>query len=701
MSNLDHPTDFDAKIGHNAQNVKSVIENPHIPDNASLAHILDKIDSSAHVDSVTSSLSPTGRTVLRDIQQLAHTSKDGLLEKNEGNHLQQAIAHAAVAIQKTETSHLSKEIKGVDVIKKDLTMSLQKIISVSKLIMSSKNFRKEIEAFWAIIMEIITYNTGITTNDVTNAKMETIIAKDKFKSLAQSNDGARSSAHRGVDTFANLVDGVVPQDVRGKADPLVKGVVSGELDFTTAVKEVYTSVKGKAKHLEIPSESREHLVSRMKQNILDIQNDPQVKQGISDLVDIFYDLVETAEIAVEDVENQISLAGTVNSADVEAKLALYHIKAVIENFANHKSLDPIIMAFKDFASKLRNDPDLKAYLDDWKYFIKKSISDVNFIDRDQYPEDAKRIARFGNDLLSQMYSSDVQHISDLMRDFISGFSEDAFNKNVKDDVTSLIRDLFFDSRGNPVIKPELFSDFGKLLPLLTQKIAYIPIPHIEIDDPDYHIILDNIVVRCDGLLPNYVHVRADGVMDTRDELTAKSAISINVSHIQASAQNIRFYIRKKTGFRLSERGYADFQLYGQGVAAAVQIVPFVNETEKGIRLDKCKVSLDKLKVHLHGTKRDLLYKMISPLVNKIAKEKITNAITDQLYKVFIKAERTSPVAMRAPARAVIAERGHHHLPSEEEMRKYRNQIPPINPETGYPSYILTPSISVTPVSTHD
>jgi len=707
MSNLENSTNFDPMQGHNAQNVKAVVTGVSqgiLPNNATLAHVLDKVTSSHHVDSITSDLSGTGRTVLRDIQQLATTTKETILQKNEGDHLQQAIAHAAVAAQKIKSAHLDSDVAGLESVKQGLSDSLEKMISVSKLILSSKDFRTELQGFWSIVMDIVTYNTGI--------KDPLVAAKGVV--VESTEAGIRSSAHARIDTIADFVDGVVPQHVQNKisdsVQPHIQSVVEGDLPPVIALHnaglDLYKTSKEKVSHMEIPPEKRDALIAKMKQNVLDIQKNPQVQRGISDLVDIFYGLIESAQVVKDDIKQKAKVV--VNSADEEANLALGHLKAVLENFANKKSLDPIISGFRDFATKLSGDLQVKAYLADWKYFIKKSISDVNFVDREQYPQDAKRLTQHGNDLLYKKYADDVTSIGNELSAFIAGFSQDTLNKRVGTDVNTLVQDLFFDSNGNPVIKPELFSDFGKLLPLLSEKIAYIPIPHIEIEDADYKVVLDNIVVRCDGVLPNYVNLRASATVDTTTSQLCSTG-SLTVSHIQASAQNIRFYIKKKKGIRMSDSGYLDFDLYGRGVSATVELVPFVNATEKGIHLKECLVSLDKLKIKLHDTRRDFLYKIFSPLVNKIAKERIAKAITEQLRKVIIGAEMSSPVQGISShlGKGVDEEHGHHHLSSHHHhhhnhpVHSVQPDVEPVNPSTGYPSYILPSSIVSSALPVHD
>jgi hypothetical protein len=39
--------------------------------------------------------------------------------------------------------------------------------------------------------------------------------------------------------------------------------------------------------------------------------------------------------------------------------------------------------------------------------------------------------------------------------------------------------MFLDSAGNPTVKPQLLRDLSKLVPILAENLAYLPLPRIE------------------------------------------------------------------------------------------------------------------------------------------------------------------------------------------------------------------------------
>lgn len=105
------------------------------------------------------------------------------------------------------------------------------------------------------------------------------------------------------------------------------------------------------------------------------------------------------------------------------------------------------------------------------------------------------VSRLHSDLASP-YASPIGSLIDNYASFSSTlFSPSSTSMQLAADLRTLLSDLVLDSQGKPTFKPKLAKDMMRLLPVLARKIGYLPLPRVEVENEDYKVVLDNVVVR--------------------------------------------------------------------------------------------------------------------------------------------------------------------------------------------------------------
>merc|ERR1719359_1101151 len=115
----------------------------------------------------------------------------------------------------------------------------------------------------------------------------------------------------------------------------------------------------------------------------------------------------------------------------------------------------------------------------------------------------------------------------------------------------------------------------------------------------------------------------------------ENSFLIEISKIRAHLTSVNFFVDKKTGFpKITERGLADIDMGGKGLSLKIEVVPRMvkdgNNVHSVFHAKTVGCTIGKLKIHLRETSHDTLFKILSPIINKVAKKKIETGIADAI-----------------------------------------------------------------------
>lgn len=398
------------------------------------------------------------------------------------------------------------------------------------------------------------------------------------------------------------------------------------------------------KLVDMPEEKRRDITRRVKAVVKTIQSKPEFQSGIDDLFDLLAPLGSQAKSMADTAVTKAATAPEdprEMEASREARLATANAKQLIENFANGRSLDPMIAALRAFGADAAQDEELRIFWRDFGTYLNRTIREPGYVEQPTYDREAEEFVERGRRVLDQ-YTHHTQKISYEANAFVRAFGTNKATQKLQQDTHTLISDVFLDERGNPTFKPDLLRDLAKTIPTIADKLAYLPIPRVEVDDGTYHMIFDNIVLHS-TILPKYVHLVTDTTVDAtkkdpQDQIN--NYILLEISKIEASARDIAWLLNKHSGLvKAGDVGLADFDIKGEGLSIRVKIIPGAETGRaapasdvKGRYLHAAEVqtTLHNLDLRLHDSHHDLLYKMAKPILNKTAKKQIEKAVSDSL-----------------------------------------------------------------------
>jgi len=439
----------------------------------------------------------------------------------------------------------------------------------------------------------------------------------------------------GAATGAAPAGGAVPRDISGNAAagaaPAAAGAATG-------------AAASGARPKMTRDEKEDLLIERLVDLARTLHQNPEYRNAIEYIAGSM-DKLRTHAVATKEEGKAVRAQDKVNEPRSEIehhkKEAQLNSKEFAENWiGDDYSLDRLLNQIDYLHKSSKNDPELRQLLQDWKTWSTSTIKDSSYVeDRERVRADTKDLVRRTRMMSQGPYRDQFTILRREVNYINKAIQRDDSVQALRSDISQLGRDVFMDQNGKAVLKPELFGDAQKIIAGILEAIKYIPLPPIHKNDENMELQLENIVLTATEVAPANIRVIAQSDMEKTGADNSRqndNSIAIEVSKIRAHLTSINFFVDKKTGFpKITERGLADVDLMGtNGLNLVVELAPRVQKTGNNVHSlfepKNVTCSIDKLKIHLRETSHDFLYKLISPIMNMVAKKKIETGVADAI-----------------------------------------------------------------------
>jgi hypothetical protein len=417
---------------------------------------------------------------------------------------------------------------------------------------------------------------------------------------------------------------------------LVKAKKSLKEAATGGAKSLQSSVKQNVVIRKLSDEQRDRLVNRFKNVMIEAHKNQQYQDAITELMDLISQLAQqTQQITQQLSDNVTGSQQDVKNMD-SIQIATKNAKEIVENFANNQSLDPLIDSIKEFGRQMKNDQELRDYFKELREFIVKSLQDTQYVQNTDYTKYGSQLINTGRQILLEKYRGQTGDVQRQINSFNAAIQNDATTARWTNDFDNLINDLFLDELGNPTIKYELINDAAKILPVIANQLQYLPLPRIENSDEEYDFAFDNMVLHLPEILPKHVHftLTSDINLDRESNNIVQNYAFFEISKIRADARNIAFYYKKKKGvINMNDLGLVDFSIPDNGLKFNIKVLlqlPTKDHPNLRFNVIEANTIIETLKLRLHETKHDILYKILTPLAENKIKKQLETTVTEKL-----------------------------------------------------------------------
>lgn len=387
---------------------------------------------------------------------------------------------------------------------------------------------------------------------------------------------------------------------------------------------------------KIPKERREQTIWRLKKMVIEVQGHADYQQAIETLLD----MAEKYAGHTKNVAGQSgSAAKDVRSTD-SVQAVENDLRTLIERFANNTSLSDFFESLNKIYRDADQDPELRRWFSNVDTFIRRALREQGFIMEEECNRQWNELYDKGRYLARERYRGHTDNIVDQIKFLADQFEKDPQNKAFADSVQKLFLDLGRDSGGKIVFKKHLLKDVRDIiLPGIFENVRYVPIPRIEVSDPMVDVVIENLTVESDNLMPNVVEFGSDNYFRWgRKKISNKrdNKIMIAASGIQADLRDVSYYIKKKQGFpSLTDTGIMDIFLGGEGFSFKIAAsTADKNDKQHFVKLDKVSVNIKNMNIKLRKSKHKALFATFKPMLFRVVRPALEKVIEGQIRNAF-------------------------------------------------------------------
>ncbi|CAK1361887.1 hypotheticalsprotein [Cercospora beticola] len=383
---------------------------------------------------------------------------------------------------------------------------------------------------------------------------------------------------------------------------------------------------------KVPKERREQTIYRLKKMIVEIQGHQDYQQAIDTLLR----LAEEYTGHTKDVAAQST--GAVKGAHSQDSLTIAEadLRTLLERFANSTSFDDLFESVNQIYKDADRDPELKNFFRGLNRFIRRCLQEQGYVLQDESNEEWNKLYDQGNFLLRNRYRNHTDRIVDEVKFLASQFEEDTLNKEFGDAMDKLFKDLGNDSDGKPEFKPHLVKDLTEvLIPAFFENVRYVPIPRIEVSDPQIDAIVENLVLEGDNLAPNMFEFGSDNYWRWGRkgfQSKNKNKVMLAASGIQMDLRDVAYYVKKKQGFpSITDKGVLDIFLGGTGLSFKVAMeTADKKDRSHFFKINTINVDVKNVNIKVKQSNHKLLFSLFKPVLLKVLRPVIQKVVEKQV-----------------------------------------------------------------------
>lgn len=634
--------------------------NGKIPSNRQIDVAMNSAIDSDLLRKPSTDLSKEGRLLVQDLRNVLNEAKILLLSKNREESIQQFVyltSNADPQVANNIDAPVSK-----DVAKRDGDKALDSLKTLGMLMITNGQFRK-------LINDIGLLAQDMTADAVAKAQSAAGISPERIRpdgdKLQQIDEpapdntwhdkpdfeGAKAKAKDMVGTVKNAAqqqkeraqqaDGVVSdgqaREAQEKKDEGANKAQQKKDELQDKAGEKKEQLKQDTKdYLEekIPEERRDAAIERLKKMVVEIQD----HEDYNDAIETLLDLAESYQGYAQDVTGQAAGAAEQTAkSDDKLKLAWVELKKTLEYFANSSSTDDIFDAINDVYRDADRDPQFKQWFKDIDRYIRRVLKETGYILSDDADKQFEALRKRGKDFAENRYSEHYDRVIDEFKRWGDQFEKDPLNQRFGQTVQKLLDDLGTDRKGQATFKKHLLKDVTNvIIPGIFRRVNYVPLPRIEIIDPQFDAVIENLILDGANIIPNIIEIENHNFLKysayKRINNNQHHKFTIKLSQIQLDIKDIAYYIKRKQGFpSITDTGVVDILLSGNGLSATIGLETAEKKDRQAFfKPADIHVSIHHMDVKLRKSTHKVLFAFFKPLLMSTLKPVIAKVAEQQI-----------------------------------------------------------------------
>ncbi|KAI6813472.1 hypothetical protein KC340_g16527 [Hortaea werneckii] len=562
-------------------------------------------------------LSESGKSLTKYTRQWLQQFMDLMQHKNGEDQIQDLIWFLSKSKISVDTNDIAARAKKARA-RADTAAAYQSLKTVGSLMLTNSDFR-------------------IFLSDLNT------VGREVFKDSAFKLSGVAEQAGRTLEP-PQKEQKLIAQPGQ---DTEAKGLISNQ-ELVTEAKDVGTVVAdGSAQVAKTAMESAEDklegdegktMLYRLKQAILKLRQ----RNDYSDSVSTLSLLIQRYAMVYSRAADEVQRAAEEDTHQNKAlDRAMKNAWALITSFGDKEAWKKTEELWEKVMSHKDVDPQFENMMNDVGNNLQSMLTDPSFFDNAQERLQELRAKGQQTGKGSKM-NDDVNELLMQAEVTFRSILEDSDIHGLLQTTLQLFHTL---SPTNQATNSELIQDsINVFVPLLVAAVQYIPIPRLEVSNPDVDLLLENLIIEPGhtinqtSFLPYRLKVETYNDFELmkhkfRTASHSTNLMTIKLDGLSARADEIGFWLRAHSGLlRLADEGIASFALDDQGIDIHVDVEICQDRLEQILTLKAVRVHIHKLNYTTRKSKLTwfawLLKPFLRPLLRRSMEKQLATALAD-------------------------------------------------------------------------
>jgi len=331
-------------------------------------------------------------------------------------------------------------------------------------------------------------------------------------------------------------------------------------------------------------------------------------------------------------------------------------KALIEEFTQGISLDPVFDNMRRLFTEIQNDSNIRNFFYELREYLEKPLKQPDIVN-DQYYEKGEFIINYGITYFQKDQFKDLTNtVVKQLKEVFTAIKEDPELLQLLDDLKRLNDDFYVtDASGNKKFNVDLFLQHLRkvVIPVVIKVLNHIKMPKIENHDESYDYVIDNIVFAAEDILPENIRVEDTSVIElsnVSNEIQGENPVNrikVDVKKINFNVHEADVWFHRKSTPTITDSGKMDIEVDKAGtdiniilnaehaISSIISRLSGKKEAEikplYDVELVKCTVH--NLHVNFKDTKHDTLYNFFMRLFPGMIKSRVQSVIENNIRSV--------------------------------------------------------------------
>lgn len=562
-------------------------------------------------------LSQSGMRLTKYTRQWLQQFMDLMQHKNGTDQIQDLVWFLSKSRISVDTQDLAARAKQARA-RADTAAAYQSVRTVGSLLLTNSDFR-------IFLSDLNTVGREVFKD---SAFKLSSVAEEAGKQLEPSQEEQRAITQPGAD--AEVKGPISNQELGEEVKDVSKVVANG----TAQVAQTAAESAGD----KLSGDEGQTMLNRLKQAVSKLRQ----RNDYSDSVSTLSLLIQRYAMIYSRAADEIQQVAEQDTHENEAlDRAMKNAWALVTSFGDKKEWRKTEELWHKVMDHKSSDPQFENMMNEVGNSLQSMLTDPSFFDnaQEKFSELRAKGQKTGQESkLNEDVSAFLRQVEITLRSIL----EDADIHALLQTTLRLFRTL---SPLHQVTNPDLIQDsINVFVPLLIAAVQYIPIPRLEVSNPDVDLLLENLIiepghtVNQTSFLPYRLKVETYNDFELmkhkfRTASHTTSLMTIKLDGLSVRADEIGFWLRAHSGiFRLADEGIASFALDDRGIDIHVDVEICKERLEQILTLKAVRVHIHKLNYSTRKSKLTwfgwLLKPLLRPILRKTMEKQLATALAD-------------------------------------------------------------------------